>query len=70
MKELALLLTLAAGLSAQDWPTYNGDYSGRRYVELDQINSGNIDRLKRIPRYTLCGLVIPFDNAGSARGAQ
>ena len=27
------------------WPTYNGDYSGRRYSALDQINSGNIDSL-------------------------
>lgn len=28
------------------WPTYNGDYSGRRFSELDQINQSNIDRLK------------------------
>ena len=24
------------------WPTYNGDYSGRRYSTLTQINSSNI----------------------------
>src|SRR5215469_14632352 len=28
------------------WPTYNGDYSGRRFSDLDQINAGNVDGLK------------------------
>ena len=28
-----------------DWPTYNGDYSGRRYSALDKINQSNIDAL-------------------------
>jgi acido-empty-quinoprotein group A len=27
------------------WPTYNGDYSGKRYSTLDQINTGNISSL-------------------------
>jgi alcohol dehydrogenase (cytochrome c) len=27
------------------WPTYNGDYSGRRFSTLDQINSSNINSL-------------------------
>jgi glucose dehydrogenase len=27
------------------WPTYNGDYSGRRYSTLDQINAGNVGSL-------------------------
>jgi len=27
------------------WPTYNGDYSGKRYSTLDQINAGNINSL-------------------------
>ncbi|HEV2248043.1 MAG TPA: acido-empty-quinoprotein group A [Terriglobia bacterium] len=27
------------------WPTYNGDYSGRRYSTLDQINSSNVHSL-------------------------
>src|ERR1700757_2338853 len=27
------------------WPTYNGDYSGRRFSPLDQINATNIDTL-------------------------
>src|SRR5260370_25537318 len=28
------------------WPTYNGDYSGRRFSELDQITQSTIDLLK------------------------
>src|SRR6266513_2335735 len=24
------------------WPTYNGDYSGKRFSTLDQINAGNV----------------------------
>jgi acido-empty-quinoprotein group A len=27
------------------WPTYNGDYSGRRYSELNQINAANVHEL-------------------------
>lgn len=27
------------------WPTYNGDYSGRRYSTLDQINASNVHNL-------------------------
>ena len=27
------------------WPTYNGDYSGRRFSPLDQINQGNVGYL-------------------------
>jgi alcohol dehydrogenase (cytochrome c) len=27
------------------WPTYNGDYSGKRFSTLDQINAGNIHSL-------------------------
>src|SRR5215472_16127803 len=27
------------------WPTYHGDYSGRRYSALKQINASNIDSL-------------------------
>lgn len=29
----------------RDWPTYNGDYSGRRHSGLTQINQNNIGRL-------------------------
>ena len=28
------------------WPTYNGDYSGRRFSELDQISQSTVDLLK------------------------
>jgi alcohol dehydrogenase (cytochrome c) len=31
--------------STDTLPTYNGDYSGRRYSTLDQINAGNINTL-------------------------
>ncbi len=27
------------------WPTYNGDYSGRRFSPLDQINRSNVNQL-------------------------
>ena len=33
---------VAAGTS---WPAYNGDFSGRRYSPLDQINAGDIGKL-------------------------
>jgi alcohol dehydrogenase (cytochrome c) len=44
---LAQELTPAAILkpSADSWPTYNGDYSGRRFSPLTQINSGNVHTL-------------------------
>src|SRR3954471_15364777 len=56
---LAMLLPCLASAQALDpntltlfkqppgvWPTYNGDYSGRRFSELTQINQSNIDLLK------------------------
>ena len=27
------------------WPTYNGDYSGRRFSPLTKINTSNVDSL-------------------------
>lgn len=59
MKKLALiLLALAVYLPAQElgpgkllnpgtdsWPTFNGDYSGRRYSALAQINQSNVSSL-------------------------
>lgn len=33
------------------WPTYNGDYSGRRYSTLDQINQSNVSKLKEAWSY-------------------
>lgn len=44
--------TLSKPLSAT-WPTYNGDYSGRRFSDLSQINAGNVKNL---------GLVWTFDS--------
>src|SRR5690348_11977136 len=31
--------------ATSSWPTYNGEYSGRRFSTLDQINSQNINSL-------------------------
>jgi len=31
--------------STDSWPTYNGDYSGRRYSTLTQINASNVKNL-------------------------
>jgi len=42
MKYLIFVASLAM---AQDWPTYNGDFSGKRYSPLTQINSSNIGSL-------------------------
>lgn len=44
----ALMVILATQLAAtpvEEWPTYHGDYSGRHYSPLTQINAGNVDRL-------------------------
>lgn len=30
---------------AKDWPTFNGDYSGKRFSALSQINQSNIQKL-------------------------
>src|SRR5436305_4634889 len=29
----------------EDWPTYNGDYSGKRYSALTQVNTTNVKNL-------------------------
>jgi alcohol dehydrogenase (cytochrome c) len=55
---LALLLStpvvlLGQGVNPEDllkplkesWPTYNGDYTGKRYSALDQINQSNVKQL-------------------------
>ena len=43
----ALVLAAACALFAADtsWPTYNGDFSGRRYSDLAQINQSNVNLL-------------------------
>lgn len=58
MKLLSIFLMCALGASTtfgqtidpskpaiNDWPTYNGDYSGRRFSTLTKINDGNINSL-------------------------
>jgi acido-empty-quinoprotein group A len=60
------ILTLAQGLDRKTltlfeqpkdvWPTYNGDYSGRRYSELSQINQSNLDLLKIEWMYRITGI--------------
>jgi len=37
---------LAAQPVGENWASYNGDYSGRRYSSLQQINTSNVARLK------------------------
>ena len=58
LSAVSLLLCLSAALPAQpldparllqpltdNWPTFNGDYSGRRYSQLKQIDSNNVKDL-------------------------
>src|SRR5438105_529069 len=35
----------AAQIPTDSWPTYHGDYSGRRYSTLKQINAANVKGL-------------------------
>jgi len=37
---------LTAQPSGANWLTYNGDYTGRRYSSLDQINAKNVEQLR------------------------
>jgi acido-empty-quinoprotein group A len=45
MRLITCALMAATTIVAQDWPTYNGDYSGRRYSSLAQINASTIGSL-------------------------
>jgi acido-empty-quinoprotein group A len=38
------------------WPTYNGDYSGRRFSSLAQINAGNLQSLHLEWMYRIAGI--------------
>lgn len=38
------------------WPTYNGDYSGRRFSEISQINQSNVNLLKIEWEYRISGI--------------
>ena len=37
---------LLAQPPAANWPSYNGDYTGRRYSSLNQINVNNVDQVR------------------------
>jgi len=41
---------------AESWPTYNGDYSGRRFSDLTQIDQSNADLLKIQWMYRITGI--------------
>jgi alcohol dehydrogenase (cytochrome c) len=43
--ELGLDPALLLKPPVESWPTFNGDYSGRRYSTLAQINQGNVHQL-------------------------
>jgi alcohol dehydrogenase (cytochrome c) len=45
MKSLILLVLMAALACGQEWPSYNGDLSGRRYSPLKTITKDNIQGL-------------------------
>ena len=40
-------LALAAQIPTDAWPTYNGDYSGKRYSALTQITPANVTNLEQ-----------------------
>jgi alcohol dehydrogenase (cytochrome c) len=46
----------------QNWPTFNGDYSGQRYSRLTQINPGNVSHLAQQWVYKITSI-------GAQRGA-
>ena len=37
---------LVAAPVAANWPSYNGDYTGRRFTSLNQISPSNVDQLR------------------------
>src|SRR5262249_18801403 len=46
------------------WPSYNGDYSGKRYSALNQINQSNVKNL------TLAWMTRVTAGAGNASGGR
>src|SRR5438045_3857994 len=46
------------------WPTYNGDYSGKRYSALNQVNQSNVKHL------TLAWTARVTSGAGNAGGGR
>ena len=49
------------------WPTYHGDYSGRRYSTLDQINKSNAKTLTLSWTYTANGATAGAIMGGEAK---
>ena len=43
---------------AANWPTYNGDYSGRRFSQLAQVNTANVRNLTLAWTYDSGGVPI------------
>lgn len=41
-----LLTNPATAQTSADWPTFGGDHGGAQYSSIDQINAGNVGRLK------------------------
>ena len=60
---LALVMQQAQNLPADGWPTYNGDYSGRRFSTLTKINADNVRHLGLAWSYRLSAA-----GAGSIKG--
>ena len=56
MKRLAIFLFAVSSFGQtsfpEAWPSYNGDYSGRRYSPLSKINQSNINSLSRLRAHT------------------
>src|SRR5207253_10790683 len=49
------------------WPTYNGDYSGKRYSALTQINQSNV---KQLTLAWMTRVTPGAGDAGTSRGAR
>ncbi|MGD1072547.1 MAG: hypothetical protein ABSB15_20675 [Bryobacteraceae bacterium] len=65
---IVIFAGLTAGLTTamfgQDWPTYNGDDTGRRFSSLKTINASNVNHLSLAWLYRIpAGL-----SAGSIKG--
>src|SRR5665213_3254915 len=50
---------------SDSWPTYSGDYSGKRYSALSQINQSNIKSLELV---WTSRITAGMNNAGGGRG--
>ena len=51
----------------EEWPTYSGDYSGRRYSSLTQVNQSNVKNLTLAWTHRVSGT--PGPGAGAGPGA-